>query len=174
MNQVRAVQTRMEIDLRIGASLTRFQTMNLRRTVPQLREQTIISYGPCQFPTLGFVVDQYKRVSNFTPEPFWYISLEAKMPRSFIDYQISVAEKGPSPKTKSRAKKPKDTLAFKWSRNHLFDRMAVTVIFDKCCSGAGSEVARVAKVDNKPATTYRPLPLNTVEFQKLAQDLLEA
>jgi DNA topoisomerase IA len=31
--------------------------------------------GPCQFPTLGFVVDQYKKVEAFIPENFWKIDM---------------------------------------------------------------------------------------------------
>lgn len=33
----------------------------------------LISYGSCQFPTLGFVVERYKAVQAFIPEPFWKI-----------------------------------------------------------------------------------------------------
>lgn len=29
--------------------------------------------GPCQFPTLGFVVDRYWQIENFISEKFWYI-----------------------------------------------------------------------------------------------------
>lgn len=36
--------------------------------------------GPCQFPTLGFVVDQYKKVEAFIPEDFWKIDMEYKDP----------------------------------------------------------------------------------------------
>ena len=45
---------RMEIDLRIGAAFTRFQTLRLQARFPQLG-MSVISYGSCQFPTLGFV-----------------------------------------------------------------------------------------------------------------------
>lgn len=39
------------------------------------------SIGPCQFPTLGFVVDQFKKVDSFIPEDFWRIVLEYTDPR---------------------------------------------------------------------------------------------
>ena len=32
--------------------------------------------GPCQFPTLGFIVDRYLKHKNFVPEPFWKIFVE--------------------------------------------------------------------------------------------------
>ena len=51
-----AVSVRQEIDLRIGASFTRFQTLLLRDTI---HKQGVVSYGPCQFPTLGFIVERH-------------------------------------------------------------------------------------------------------------------
>lgn len=51
-----AVQVRQEIDLRIGATFTRFQTLLLR---DMIQKQGVISYGPCQFPTLGFIVERH-------------------------------------------------------------------------------------------------------------------
>ncbi len=73
-----AVDARQELDLRIGASFTRYQTLRLRqkfqgshlarvllRVIPCLSpsfpiglDENVISYGPCQFPTLGFVVER--------------------------------------------------------------------------------------------------------------------
>jgi hypothetical protein len=44
MNQVYAVQARMELDLRIGAALTRCQTMGLQTRFHQLAD-SLISYG---------------------------------------------------------------------------------------------------------------------------------
>lgn len=157
MNLVHAVQARIEIDLRIGASLTRFQTMTLRNRVQELKEQSLISYGSCQFPTLGFVVDQYKRLENFQSEPFWSITLEAKMPSSFVEYQRQMTNG-------SGTKKIKDTLQFKWSRNHIFDRMTTCVLYENCIRATS---VRVTKVENKPTTLYRPLPLTTVELTKM-------
>lgn len=44
MAQVHAVQARMELDLRVGAALTRTQTLGLQQRFPTLEEK-IISYG---------------------------------------------------------------------------------------------------------------------------------
>lgn len=54
-----AVDARIELDLRIGAIFTRFQTIKLRNRFNELEGQRVLSYGPCQFPTLGFVVERY-------------------------------------------------------------------------------------------------------------------
>jgi hypothetical protein len=44
--QVAAVNARLELDLRIGAAFTRFQTMTLQRRIEQIAtEEKIISYG---------------------------------------------------------------------------------------------------------------------------------
>ncbi|XP_066952228.1 DNA topoisomerase 3-alpha-like [Macrobrachium rosenbergii] len=68
-----AVDVRSELDLRIGAAFTRFQTLRLRRVFPEALADTLISYGSCQFPTLGFVVERYKAIEQFIPEKFWKI-----------------------------------------------------------------------------------------------------
>lgn len=49
-----AVEARQEIDLRIGAAFTRFQTTRLRRRFENVG--SLVSYGSCQFPTLGRVL----------------------------------------------------------------------------------------------------------------------
>ena len=55
----------------LGAAFTRFQTMRLQKVFPDVLAQQLISYGSCQFPTLGFVVARFKEVQAFVPEPFW-------------------------------------------------------------------------------------------------------
>lgn len=72
-----AVDVRQEIDLRIGASFTRFQTMLLKDTFvfnfSTDGRNLVLSYGPCQFPTLGFVVERYWEIQAHEPEEFWKI-----------------------------------------------------------------------------------------------------
>jgi DNA topoisomerase-3 len=47
-----AVEARQEIDFRIGAAFTRFMTLRLKKRFDNVG-QAVISYGSCQFPTLG-------------------------------------------------------------------------------------------------------------------------
>ncbi|KAG0353951.1 DNA topoisomerase [Gamsiella multidivaricata] len=138
MRQADAVDARIELDLRIGASFTRFQTLTLQGRFPELAEG-VISYGPCQFPTLGFVVDQYRRVENFIPETFW--KLEVKHSKDGVD------------------------ATFTWQRGHLFDQLACMIIYEACLENL-SRNALVTKVKSLPTKKYRPLPLTTVELQK--------
>ncbi|KAK5990002.1 DNA topoisomerase 3 [Cladobotryum mycophilum] len=140
--QVNAVATRIELDLRIGYAFTRFMTNNLRSLHGPMDNLTL-SYGSCQFPTLGFVVDRYFRVKNFVPEPFWGISLTHT--------------------------KDKKKVNFSWARNRLFDRMTVTLLYERCLA---AKMAKITKVQEKPTRKFKPLPLTTVELQKAATRLL--
>ncbi|KAM0753285.1 prokaryotic type I DNA topoisomerase [Meredithblackwellia eburnea MCA 4105] len=142
MRQANAVAARMELDLRVGAALTRTQTLGLQNKVAGL-EESIISYGPCQFPTLGFVVDQYNRMQQFVPEAFWYI-------------QVSLTREG-------------STVIFSWKRGRLYDRDAVEAIFSLL---EDEPEATVIRNDTKPTQKWKPLPLTTVELQKTGSRLL--
>ena len=33
----------------------------------------VVSYGPCQTPTLTFCVERHQRIAAFQPEPFWVV-----------------------------------------------------------------------------------------------------
>lgn len=63
-NEAEAVDARQEIDLRIGSSFTRLQTLLLqdkfdwRGYLQAGRDSMLLSYGPCQFPTLGLIVQR--------------------------------------------------------------------------------------------------------------------
>ncbi|KAF6010497.1 hypothetical protein HII13_003273 [Brettanomyces bruxellensis] len=132
-----AVKTRMEVDLRTGACLTRFLTTLFRRVLG--RDSPMVSYGTCQFPTLGFVVDRYKRIKLFKEEPFWSISLILK--------------------------KKQRRCPMHWEKNCLFDRLVTACIYQKCLN-ADPEFATIKDITTKPTSNWAPLPLTTVEMQK--------
>lgn len=58
---------------------------------------------------------------------------------------------------------------FNWKRVHLFDRMAVTIIYERCLH---AKTAKVIKMQTKPTKKWRPLPLTTVELQKMGSRFL--
>lgn len=61
-----------------GAAFTRFQTLRLQRIFPEVLAEQLISYGSCQFPTLGFVVERFKAIQAFVPEVFHKIKGRAQ------------------------------------------------------------------------------------------------
>jgi DNA topoisomerase-3 len=90
MRQANAVDARQALDLRIGAAFTRMQTLALQARFAQLFEGKVVSYGPCQFPTLGFVVTRYEQVQSFVSEPFWYIYLALSRPGEDEEEKLNV------------------------------------------------------------------------------------
>lgn len=134
-----AVDVRQQLDLRIGAAFTRFQTLRLKRVFPASLADQLISYGSCQFPTLGFVVERFKAIEDFVQEPFW------KLKVTHVTDQEEVVE-------------------FGWNRNRLFDELSCHVLYEMCCD---NPLATVISVKSKPKSKWRPTPLDTVEFEKL-------
>ncbi|KAI3405055.2 TOP3 [Candida oxycetoniae] len=136
MKSAAAVSCRMELDFRVGTSFTRLLTDTLKSS-HIIEKKDIASYGTCQFPTLGFVVDRYKRVQDFKPEPFWFIE----------------------PILRKEGRKT----IFNWVKGHFFDRLYVCIMYEKCLK---NEFGTIVKLETKRTTNWRPLPLTTVELQK--------
>jgi len=88
--QADAVRARSEIDLRVGSAFTRMQTMALQSRFDEL-ETKIVSYGPCQMPTLGFVVERFNLMKGFSAEKFWAIELSLAAP---ADDEAPLADEG--------------------------------------------------------------------------------
>ncbi|ERE67718.1 DNA topoisomerase 3-alpha [Cricetulus griseus] len=134
-----AVDVRQELDLRIGAAFTRFQTLRLQRIFPEVLAEQLISYGSCQFPTLGFVVERFKAIQAFVPEVFHRI----KVTHDHKD----------------------GTVEFNWKRYRLFNHTACLVLYQLCME---DPTATVVEVRSKPKSKWRPQALDTVELEKLA------
>ncbi len=141
----KAVDVRQELDLRIGAAFTRFQTMRLQKKFPNQLNERLISYGSCQFPTMGFVVERYKAIENFVPEKFWKLR---------VTHQPSQSMK----------------VEFNWKRVRLFDEVAAQSYKDNCDE---NPKAKVEDVKSKPKSKWRPLPMDTVELEKLSSKKLK-
>ncbi|CAI0428074.1 unnamed protein product, partial [Linum tenue] len=138
-----AVDARQEIDLRIGASFTRFQTMLLRDkfviNYAQDERNLILSYGPCQFPTLGFIVERYWEIQSHEPEEFWTINCTHNSDEGIA--------------------------TFNWTRGHLFDYISVVTLYEMCVE---EPTATVTKVQKQERLKHPPFPLSTVELGKRA------
>lgn len=52
---------------RVGAVFTRYLSLRYKRMFNALSNIKVLSYGPCQFPTLGFVVERAKEIEEFVP-----------------------------------------------------------------------------------------------------------
>eukprot|EP00949_MAST-11_sp_MAST-11-sp1_P000801 g801.t1 len=136
---VDAVLARTEIDLRLGAIFTRLQTLRLgKKFVSTMTKNTVLSYGPCQFPTLGFIVDRDLRIQNFREETFWHINMEYE-------------SKG-------------DRAKFTWSRGRLFHRAPCVMLLERCIA---AKIAKITRADTRPIRKFKPLPLTTIEMQKV-------
>ena len=140
------MDARQEIDLRIGAAFTRFQTLRIQNKFDKVSNH-VISYGPCQFPTLGFVVERHLDIRAFVPSDFWSITCEYE--------SVDLDERN-----------GKLFCSFHWDRTRLFDRLACLILFESCVNSDG--MAHVTRCHARPTTRQRPVPLNTIELQKRA------
>ncbi|WUR03316.1 DNA topoisomerase 3 [Vairimorpha necatrix] len=119
-----AVDCRMEMDLRIGSSFTILQTLALKNLFSSKR---VISFGPCQIPTLGFVVERYLQIEKFKEETFYSLELKTKND------------------------------IWSWKRGEIFDKNCVTLfhrmLSDKVPVVVKKEVKNVTKLKPFPLRT---------------------
>ncbi|ESW35784.1 hypothetical protein PHAVU_001G264300 [Phaseolus vulgaris] len=137
-----AVDARQEIDLKVGVAFTRFQTSYFQGKYGNL-DSRVISYGPCQTPTLGFCVQRYLQINTFKSEKFW--SLHPYIIQSGYEIQLE------------------------WQRGKLFD-INVAMMFQKLVSEDG--LLEVTEISEKQETKSRPVGLNTVNLLKVASSAL--
>ncbi|XP_055684588.1 DNA topoisomerase 3-beta isoform X2 [Lutzomyia longipalpis] len=92
-NEARSVDARQELDLRIGCAFTRYQTKFFQGRYSDL-DSSLISYGPCQTPTLGFCVQRHDAIQTFKPETFYYLQATVGNPEVTLEWsRVRVFEK---------------------------------------------------------------------------------
>ena len=75
-----SVDARQELDLKIGVTFTRLLTYEFKDGAqltfkkPKLK---VLSYGPCQTPTLNFCVQRHKERLKFRPKQYWELLLKS-------------------------------------------------------------------------------------------------
>ena len=138
-----AVGFRQELDLRLGAAFTRFQSLLLQDCGIDFAEfckedgaAPTVSYGPCQFPTLGFIADRHWQQRAHSPERFWRIDVQHRVGGRAAD--------------------------FAWARGRLFSHGVALSLFELC---AKERTATVLSADGAAARRNPPLPLSTLELQ---------
>ncbi|KAK9679112.1 hypothetical protein K7432_016409, partial [Basidiobolus ranarum] len=134
-DEARAVDVRQELDLKIGCAFTRHQTRFFQGKYGNL-DSNLVSFGPCQTPTLALCVKRHDDILSFVPQPYWTL-------------QAQVSAGGP--------------LTLTGERGRIFDRKKA---FDISENLKNMKEAKVIKVDTERKSVSRPHALNTVELLK--------
>lgn len=142
-NEAMSVDARQELDLRIGCAFTRYQTKFFQGKYGNL-DSTLVSYGPCQSPTLGFCVERHDKIQSFKPESYWVINVQVAHPDG-------------------------KTVPLEWDRSRVFDKEVVQMFLGMI---KAADSARVTDVVKKEKTKPRPQALNTVEMLRIASSSL--
>ncbi|KAJ8675437.1 hypothetical protein QAD02_011223 [Eretmocerus hayati] len=138
-NEARSVDARQELDLRIGCAFTRFQTKFFQGKYGDL-DSSLISYGPCQTPTLGFCVQRHDEIQTFKPDPYWVLQVSVKSPDG-------------------------QDVSLSWSRVRSFDKEVASIFLSHVKE---HEFAIVSSIHSSEKTKARPIALNTVELMRVA------
>ncbi|CAJ0845269.1 1164_t:CDS:10 [Entrophospora sp. SA101] len=133
----------LELDLKIGCAFTRFQTKFFNEKYGNL-DSRVISYGPCQTPTLSFCVSRHDQIQHFIPEKYWTLSLTIS--------------------------KDNANISLKWKRSRIFDRK-IANLFLKMIEENSKDI-KVTAITSEIKTKYRPVALNTVELLKFGSSNL--
>ena len=181
-----AVDARQELDLKVGVAFTRFQTTYFQGKYPAL-DASVLSYGPCQTPALGFAVERHDARLRHVPEPYWVVEAEVEVeenrkpdlsaaepveeaPESKESFAPSESESesesfAPSESSHGRATRSRATRSLTWTRGRVFDER-VAAMYRSSVASAGT--ARTTRVDVETRTRAPPAGLNTVDMLKAA------
>lgn len=109
-----------ELDLKVGVAFSRFQTRFFQGQFADL-DSSVISYGPCQTPTLGFCVDRHDQITVawlflclrgvcVAPSRHTLWCVQSFVPEAFWSLNVQVRKAGKS-------------AALAWQRGRLFDHV---------------------------------------------------
>ncbi|MDI9619376.1 MAG: DNA topoisomerase [Candidatus Nezhaarchaeota archaeon] len=128
------------IDLTVGASFTRLLTLSVKAVKPAaLPKGRFISYGPCQSPTLYFVVQRALEREAFQSQKFYRVVAKLK-----VDGRVIEAEHA-----KGRFSSREDAEKAKVKAD-------------------AAKTAEVAEVKGSKTRRAPPKPLDTIELESLA------
>ncbi|CAD5215795.1 unnamed protein product [Bursaphelenchus xylophilus] len=142
LNESLSVDARQELDLRVGCAFTRFQTCYFQDKYGDL-DSTLISFGPCQTPTLAFCVQRHDLITQFKPETYYVL--------------------------KAIAENNGKLLALDWNRERLFDQEAAQMLLARVKSAQNFVVEEISK---KEGRKEKPAALNTVELLRVCSSKL--
>lgn len=100
-----AVEVRQELDFRVGSAFTRFQSVRFRDHFEDMPK--LLSFGTCQMPTLGFVVQKHYERHGFQPEDFYHCEMQH------------------------------EGCIFSWERGNIYDGLASLLVFEEMIVAAG-------------------------------------
>ncbi|EGR34411.1 hypothetical protein IMG5_012580, partial [Ichthyophthirius multifiliis] len=144
LNDCLAVDARQIIDLKVGVAFSRFQTTYFRKKYPDLNEK-MITYGPCQTPTLGFCVRREDEIKSFKPKLFYRLLIQFRKKDEQIDTQ-AVFENG-----------------------NIFNQQEANSLLTKIIK---QKEGQVFDVFSEKGIKGRPEGLNTVQLLKMGSSYL--
>uniref|UniRef100_A0A7S2LTZ7 DNA topoisomerase n=2 Tax=Leptocylindrus danicus TaxID=163516 RepID=A0A7S2LTZ7_9STRA len=144
-NQSLSVDARQELDLKVGVAFSRFQTRYFQGRYGDL-DSAVLSYGPCQTPTLGFCVQRHVEMETFKPEPYWILDL-------------TLLKSGRSCKAL-------------WDGGRTFNKNKIENYLQICSEAELGCIAKVNSVVSKEKKQGRPTPLNTIGLLKACSKAL--
>lgn len=109
-------------------------------------DSSLISYGPCQTPTLGFCVDRHDKIQTFQPQPYWVISPT-----------VSPSAEGGS------------SIVLSWEKEREFDINRAKHMYSLVKAHSRAKVISLTK---KEKSKPQPQALNTVELLRICSSNL--
>ena len=170
VRQARAVDARQELDLKIGVAFTRFQTNHFRDKFAGL-DSSVVSYGPCQTPTLSFVATRRRDIAAHVPEPFWRVRLscpELAAPSERASATGRTATTATTATATENAAAATGGPSLTWRRGRVFDAAVGKMYAGLARDGARERGgrARVASASSAERAIPPPPGLNTVDLLK--------
>ena len=161
--EAQAVAARQELDLKVGVAFSRFQTGYFRDKYEGL-DSKMLSFGPCQTPTLGFIVQRHIEIQNFVSEAFWTVEVDLFLQKDWKNTALAPIN--------AESSIENGKLRLKWSRGRVFDGGVGQLFLARVTRPPSARALHVLRVRQRPSSRSRPQPMNTVEMLKQASRVL--